>query len=238
MINNFDRTLFLITARGGSKGLPGKNIKKLNGTPLINYTIDVARQLVRDHQICLSTDSDEIINVAKDFKLEVPFKRPNYLATDTAGTYEVIIHALEFYKLIDINFDSIVLLQPTSPLRTVDDINNAFSLFNNSIDMVASVNKCKSNPFYNLFQEDDDGYIYKSQKEIFIRRQDAPNYFEYNGAIYIINVKSLENSDLDEFKKVKKYLMNPLNSVDIDTTEDWEWAEYLIKQRNSLPRHS
>ena len=229
MTNTLKDSLFLITARGGSKGIPGKNIKKLDGKPLLCYTVDVARALVPDEQICLSTDDDDIISVAENIGLPVLFKRPADLALDNSGSYGVILHALNFYKALNKNFKNLILLQPTSPFRTPEDVKKAIDLFNYEIDMVVSVNVCRKNPYYNLFEENDKGFIIKSQKEKYNRRQDAPSYYVYNGAIYVINVKSLFNSDLEQFKKVKKYVMDPLNSVDIDTIEDWEWAEYLKK---------
>ena len=232
MTNTLKDSLFLITARGGSKGIPGKNIKLLNGKPLLNYTIDVARALVQDEQICLSTDDEDIISVAEKIGLPVLFKRPTELALDNSGSYGVILHAINFYKGLNKNYKNVILLQPTSPLRTDEDVKKAIEMFNYDIDMVVSVNVCRKNPYYNLFEENDKGFIIKSQKESYSRRQDATTYYEYNGAIYVINVKSLFNSDLVHFTKNKKYVMDPLNSVDIDTIEDWEWAEYLIKKKN------
>lgn len=226
-------SLFLITARGGSKGIPGKNIKFLNGKPLLKYTIDVARALVPDEQICLSSDDEDIISVAENIGLPVLFKRPAELALDNSGSYGVILHALNFYKGLNKNYNNVILLQPTSPLRTEEDVKKAIEMFNYDIDMVVSVNICRKNPYYNLFEENKEGFIIKSQKENYNRRQDAPTNYEYNGAIYVINVKSLFYSDIEHFTKVKKYVMNPFNSVDIDTLEDWEWAEYLIKKNNS-----
>ena len=112
------KLLYLIPARGGSKGIPRKNIKELSGKPLIAYSIDVARQLTDDCNICISTDDDEIMQVVTSYGLTVPFKRPDFLATDSVGTYEVILHAIDFYENLGVNYDAVVLLQPTSPLRT------------------------------------------------------------------------------------------------------------------------
>ena len=110
-------TLFIITARGGSKGIPGKNIKPLNGKPLLYYSIDIARHFVKDNLICLSTDSDEIIKSANAYGLNVPFVRPNELSGDEAGTYEVLLHAIGHCESNGIKFSKVVLLQPTSPFR-------------------------------------------------------------------------------------------------------------------------
>ena len=105
------KSLFLITARGGSKGIPHKNIKPLAGKPLICYAIDVARQFVEDMDICVSTDGDDIIEVVEKYGLKVPFKRPAELASDTAGSYEVIRHAVQFYEQKGVLYDTVVLLQ-------------------------------------------------------------------------------------------------------------------------------
>jgi N-acylneuraminate cytidylyltransferase len=156
------KTLFLITARGGSKGILRKNIKQLGGKPLIAYSIDIARKFVSDEFICVSTDSDEIINVVENYGLKVPFKRPDELAKDVSGSYEVILHAFNWYKNNGITFKSIVLLQPTSPFRTKKNVEDALDLFSsNDLDMVVSVLKSKANPYYNLFEEDENGYLAK-----------------------------------------------------------------------------
>lgn len=231
MKNIFEETLFLITARGGSKGIPGKNIKPLCGKPLIYYTIDVARELVPDHQICLSTDSEEIIESAKAYNLLVPFKRPDELASDTSGSHEVIIHALNFYQINNRNFKNIILLQPTSPFRTSLQIKEAFNLFSHELDMVVSVMESDTNPYYNLFEEDEGSYLKKSKEGNYIRRQDCPKVYQYNGAIYIINSRSISGTPLHRLKKVKKYVMDSWSSVDIDSIEDWLWAQYLLEKK-------
>ena len=121
------KILFVIPARGGSKGIPGKNIKPMGGIPLICRSIDIARKFVDDKDICVTTDSDEIIDVVRKHGMEVPFKRPNYLATDTASSYDVLIHALNFYKDKGIEYEWMVLLQPTTPFRKEEDILDALN---------------------------------------------------------------------------------------------------------------
>ena len=121
--------LVIIPARGGSKGIPHKNIKPLNGKPLICYSIDVARQFTSDQNICVSTDDDKIIDVVEQYGLQVPFKRPAELATDTASSNDVLLHVLNFYEQQGKTFDVIILLQPTSPFREVGFLKEAMSLF-------------------------------------------------------------------------------------------------------------
>ena len=222
--------LVVIPARGGSKGVPGKNIKLLNGKPLINYTIEAAQKVFDDAIICVTTDSQEIKQVVENTTgLKVPFLRPDNLATDNAGTYEVLLHAVDFYERQGYVADTLILLQPTSPFRTDKHIEEAIALFSEDIDMVVSVKETKSNPYYVLFEENQDGFLSKSKESNFTRRQDCPAVWEFNGAMYIINVKSLKNARLDSFQKTIKYVMSEMDSVDIDTMFDWQLCEVLIK---------
>lgn len=222
--------LYLITARGGSKGIPGKNIKPLAGKPLIHYSIDVARQLSSDDFICVSTDDPQIINTVESYGLKVPFSRPAELSTDTSGSYEVILHALNYYEEKGFNFDCIVLLQPTSPFRNSAHIREALQLFNRELDMVVSVKETVSNPFYNLFKEGFDGFLQPWVASEATRRQDVEKLYEYNGSIYIFNAGSLKKQNISQFKKVKKYEMDALHSIDIDEPLDWEFCEFLIEK--------
>jgi len=227
MIDN--TILYLIPARGGSKGIPGKNIKPLAGKPLIYYSIDVARQLTTDDNICVSTDSEEIKNAVEDHNLHVPFIRPAELATDQSGTYEVLLHAINFYKEKGKDYKTLVLLQPTSPFRTSQQVKAARDLFNEELDMVVSVTESKNNPYYNLFEEDHNGFLHKSKDGSFTRRQDCPHVYAYNGAIYVINVASLLQKPTHQFTKIKKYIMDEHSSIDLDTPNDWTLAEILIE---------
>lgn len=223
--------LVVIPARGGSKGIPRKNIKPLDGKPLIYYAIDTARAVVPDEDICVSTDDDEIIQVVEDYGLKVPFKRPAELATDTAGTYEVLLHALDFYEKQGRHYDALILLQNTSPFRTAEHVKGAMKLYNANVDMVVSVKECAANPYYCVFEENDEGYLHvcKGDGNIY-RRQDAPKVYEYNGAIYIINTDSLKKQHMHQFSKRIKYVMDDRSSFDLDTMNDWLIAESIKKE--------
>lgn len=224
------KPLVVIPARGGSKGLPGKNIKKLMGKPLIHYTIEAARALFRDEQIIVSTDDLDIKSCAEQTGLNVPFIRPAELATDTASTVEVLLHALKVSEDNQYEPDTLILLQPTSPLRNAQHIKEAMNLFTETIDMVVSVKETESNPYYVLFEENENGLLKKSKAGNFTRRQDCPKVWEYNGAIYIINIKSLKQKRNINFEKVVKYEMKREHSIDIDTEVDWLITEvYLSK---------
>lgn len=226
------KSLVIIPARGGSKGIPHKNIKEFNGKPLIHYAIDCARGIVDDSDICVTTDDDEIIRTVEAYGLKVPFKRPDYLATDTCGTYEVLLHALHHFEKIGAKYDNIILLQCTSPFRNAQHVRDALDLYDDDCDMVVSVTEAKANPYYNCFEESEDGYlkVSKGTGEIH-RRQDCPMAWEYNGAVYVINPESLKRKTLSKFKKVRKYEMDALHSIDLDTPLDWKIAE-LIASKN------
>lgn len=226
------KELIVIPARKGSKGIPGKNIKLLNGKPLILYTIELARKLFKDNQICVSTDSEEIKQIVEDAGLEVPFLRPDNLSTDFASTESVLHHALDWYEKNRYKPESIILLQPTSPFRKSEHIIESLGMFSDELDMVISVQEAKSNPYYVHFEEGDNGYLSKLKNESFKRRQDCPKVWEINGSIYIINARKLKSSKISSFKKNKKYVMkNPFYSIDIDDSFDWLIAKTIIDNK-------
>lgn len=225
------KILYLIPARGGSKGIKNKNIKELNGKPLIYYTIDFARFFSNDEFICLSTDSEKIIECAKKNKLLVKFKRPSELATDSASTYEVIIHALNYYKSIGFDFDLVVLLQPTSPFRKASDLKRMIATWDSSYDMYVSVRESQDSPHFNLYAENKNGLLHRLNDLGVTRRQDSPKVYALNGSIYIYNVKSILDKKLSELKNIKKFVIkDPIYSIDIDNQFDWEIAEYFSKK--------
>lgn len=226
------KILVIIPARGGSKGIPHKNIKPLDGKPLIHYTIDEAREIVGDEDICVSTDDPEIIKCVENYGLKVPFVRPEELATDTAGTYEVLLHALNFYEKQGRHYDIVLLLQNTSPFRKAEHIKEALKLYNDGVDMVVSVKECPANPYYCVFEENEEGFLHvcKGDGNIF-RRQDAPKVYEFNGAIYIMNADKLKTTHMHKMRKRVKYVMDDLSSYDLDTMWDWELAESIINKR-------
>jgi N-acylneuraminate cytidylyltransferase len=228
------KDLFLIPARGGSKGIAGKNIKPLDGRPLIHYTLDAACAVASPENICVSTDSDEIIQVVREYGLGVPFKRPDYLATDAAGSYEVILHAIDFYEQSGKHYDRVILLQPTSPFRTGIHIREAISLYQPGLDMVASVKITHANPYFTLFEENNEGFLDRSKTGTFTRRQDCPTVYEYNGAIYLMNVQSLKRGPHGNFLRIKKYVMTEEDSLDIDTNLDWIIAEAILSKRSAI----
>lgn len=222
------KTLVLIPARGGSKGIPGKNIKEFAGLPLICHSIRVAKELFAAEDICVSTDSEKIANCARAEGLEVPFMRPAELASDTAGSREVILHALDFYKSRGVDYDSVLLLQPTSPLRNVGDVRKCLEVYTDDVDMVVTVKESGSNPYYNCFETTADGYLHISKGDgLYTRRQDAPKAWEFNGAVYVINAESLRRMPMGLFPRRVPVEMPIERSLDLDTPLDWIIAEQM-----------
>lgn len=225
------KILFVIPARGGSKGIPGKNIKPMGGVPLICRSIDIARKFVDDNDICVTTDSDEIIDVVKKHGMEVPFKRPDYLATDTASSYDVLIHALDFYKEKGIEYDWMVLLQPTTPFRKKEDLRQMLEMMTDDLDMVVSVKQAETNPYYNCYAVNEQGYLQKFIKTQFPsygRQAARPAIYEKNGSIYVIKVSSLRKQKINDFEKVHLYKMDKVYSIDLDEPLDWIFAEAVL----------
>lgn len=224
------KPLIIIPARGGSKGVPGKNIKLLNGKPLIQYTIEAALEVTDRENIVVSTDCAKIKIVAENLGINVPSLRPKELASDTAGTYEVLLYELAQLEKKDKNYAYLILLQATSPFRTGQQIREALEIFNEDLEMVVSVKATKANPYFTLKEEDENGYLVPSKKTTSNRRQDVPKVWELNGAIYIINTKTLKKMPLVNFTKVGKYVMDEITSLDIDTEMDWKISESLFNE--------
>ncbi|NEV92734.1 acylneuraminate cytidylyltransferase family protein [Psychroflexus sp. YR1-1] len=226
--------LVVIPARGGSKGVPRKNIKLLGGKPLIHWTIEVAREIFPDEVICVSTDDEEIQSVVEQTGLKIPFLRPEELATDIASSYEVLLHAVFFYEKRGYYPDTLILLQPTSPFRSAKQIKEAIDLYVRGVEMIVSVKETKANPYYVLREEDENGFLVKSKESDAIRRQDVPKVWELNGAIYVINIKALKSKSISDFTKVKKYVMDEVSSHDIDTMLDWKIAKTIQQSINGV----
>jgi N-acylneuraminate cytidylyltransferase len=221
--------LYLITARAGSKGLPGKNVKLMGDKPLVAYSIEFAQTNMKiDDVLCVSSNDQEVLMIAEKMGVDIPFKRPEELASDTASSYDVILHALTFYEDKGYSFDAILLLQPTSPFRNQNDFNKLIASFDEDTDMVVSVRESKENPYFNLFEENAEGYLKRSKESNFERRQDCPQVFIFNGSMYLINTKSVKQARLGEFTKIKKIIMPDERSIDIDTMADWVLAEFYL----------
>lgn len=228
--------LVTICARGGSKGVKNKNIRKLMGKPLIAYTIEQALTWGRASEVVVSTDSDEIADVAKKYGALVPFIRPKELATDTADKLAVIRHALlESEKIYNANFDIVIDLDVTSPIRSVEDIENCYNLFQDKRPKVLfSVVHAHKNPYFNMVEVDSNGYAHLSKLLTgnIHRRQDAPIVYSMNASIYIYDSAFLrDEKNTSIFTNSSTiYEMGDLSGVDIDREVDFKFVEFLVKE--------
>ncbi|OZV13447.1 CMP-N-acetlyneuraminic acid synthetase [Tissierella sp. P1] len=230
MYNN-KKFLAIIPARSGSKGLKDKNIKELNGKPMIAHTIEAAIESDIFNEVVVSTDSQTYGDIAKKFGATVPFMRPDYLSNDTATSIDTIVHTIEELSKIRKEYDYFMLLQPTSPLRTKEDIINSIQLlFEKDANSVISVCEAEHSPLYmNTLAENlsMDGFLLKGIKT---RRQELDKYYRINGAIYMCKVDYFLK--YNDFYKEKSYayVMDKKASVDIDDEIDFFIAESLMKQ--------
>lgn len=220
------RVAALITARGGSKGLPGKNIRLLGGKPLIAHSIDVAIQSSMVDTVYLSTDSEEIADVARACNCEVPFLRAADLASDDSTSIDVVCDALERLPPHDIW----LLLQPTSPLRTVEDLDGVVAMMKaTGADSCVSVTEAQDHPWL-TFAIGDDGAIIRFCKDVAaraVRRQDLPTAYVLNGAIYAFRPDWLRQGRTFVDARSLAWVMPAERSVDIDDLRDFERAEAL-----------
>lgn len=236
------RYLYLIPARGGSKGIPGKNIKPLAGIPLIGHTIRQALSVADSADIVVSTDDPAIAEVALREGASVPFMRDPALATDTASSRAVMIDAIDRLNAMGHDYDTIVLLQPTSPMRTASDIRNALVAYEQSLEredgeraqMAVTVCEARTNPYYSAFETDAGGFLHISKGDgRYTRRQDAPKVWEFNGAVYVIDVEALRRDEISRLERIIPVEMPAQRSIDLDTPADWLRAEAAMAELNS-----
>ncbi|SEG51573.1 cytidylyltransferase domain-containing protein [Flavobacterium urumqiense] len=231
------RILGIIAARGGSKGVPGKNIKLLNGKPLLQYTSEIALESQYLTAVILSSDDNEIITVAKSLGIQVPFLRPEELAQDTTPTIDVIIHALQWYENQAVFFDAVCLLQVTSPFRTVAFLDRAIEKFISSgCDSLISVQKVphEYNPHW-TFELNPEGNlkIATGEDQIISRRQELPVTYHRDGSIYIMKTEVLLQQHSLYGKSISFIESAPEFYVNIDTLADWKKAEQMIKNNQN-----
>ena len=171
--------------------------------------------------------------IKNDDEIEI-INRPNNLAFDSTSMQDVIDHVIKFYGDRNVFFNSIVLLQPTSPIRKISDFKKIKKEFNTKVDMVVSVKKAKENPYYLLYEENDKGFLEKSKPLTVSRRQDAPVVYCLNGSFFMINIASLKNKLIDNFSKIVKVEMPSERSIDLDDKVDWDFLNFLILNKKLL----
>jgi len=229
--------LCTICARGGSKGVKNKNIKLLHSKPLIAYTIEQAQESGLFEHIVISTDSDEIATVAMRYGAEVFFKRNVEMASDNAGKLEVIRDAFErSEEYYGKQFDYLIDLDATAPLRSVSDITKSFAQFlNDDNDNLITAMPSRRSPYFNLIEVDASGKVALSKKlnSGIVRRQDAPKSYDMNASIYIWKRDIILNENTLFLKKTGLYIMPEERSIDIDTELDFEFVEFLMRKNNA-----
>ncbi len=229
------KILGLIPARGGSKGIPKKNIKLLAGKPLIAWTIEQALNSKYLDKVLVSTDDKEIAEISKKYKAEVPFLRPKELAADEAKSIDVIIHALDFLKAQGLNYDYLMLLEPTSPLRETQDIDRTIEILSNNkrAKAIVSVAKLEStHPEFNVIIDKSTGCIRKMDGTAdfrALRRQELQDVFFFEGTIYLSEVDTLLAKRTFYHEKTLPYIVPRWKSLEIDEMCDLVCAEALLK---------
>ena len=224
--------IITICARGGSTGVPGKNIRDLCGKPLIGWTIEQAFASKITDQIFVSTDSEDIAQTARRFGAQVPFLRPAELATATAGKLPVVQHLVDWVEARHGAITAVVDLDPTSPLRDVADIQTCFSMLDASTDAVITGYEADKNPYFNMVERKANGFYERvclPGQEV-LGRQSAPKVFAMNASIYVWHRASLSSSLWDS-PRIKLHVMPRERSIDIDHDIDFDLVTLLMKNK-------
>jgi CMP-N-acetylneuraminic acid synthetase len=229
------KSVALICARGGSKGLPGKNIKLLNGKPLIAWAIEQALAVTRISRVIVSTDSEEIAAIARSWGAQVPFIRPPELAGDDSPEWLVWQHALGYLRDIEGGMPDVMVVVPTTaPLRISTDIDNCLDVFERSgSDMVITVTDAHRSPYFNMVRQNSDGtvgLVIPSEKNI-SRRQDAPPVFDITTVAYVARPDFILSKSAIFEGEVSSVHIPPERAIDIDTLLDFRFAEMMFAER-------
>ncbi len=231
--------LVTICARGGSKGIPGKNIKLINGKPLINYSLAVAEELSKkyDLDVFLSTDSDEIKSVVKASafsKVNTEYVRPDFLANDTAGKLDAIVDVYQFAENANgVNYDFVIDLDVTSPLRTAEDLAASVELlFNNHEALnLFSVSPANRNPYFNMVEEKENGFYELCKNGQFLTRQSAPRVFDLNASFYVFKRDFFRENHKTVITDRSLVYEVPHLCFDLDHTIDFEFMSFLLENK-------
>ena len=222
------------------RGVPRKNIRDLGGVPLIVYSIQVALECPLINRVVVSTDDEEIASVARQYGAEVPFMRPSELAGDRSSEHDAWKHAITtFEKIYQEKIDVFVSLPPTSPLRSVTDVENCIREYaETQADMVITVKEATRSPYFNMVRSDDDGFSHlvnlTPNGMRYIRRQDVPVVYDMTTVAYVSSPDFILNSDSIFSGKVRSVLVSDERAIDIDTMLDFKFAEFLITQKEDL----
>ena len=224
------KCIAIIPARSGSKGLKDKNIRELNGKPLLGYSVEAALKSHMFDTVMVSTDSERYGEVARKCGAEVPFLRSKYTSSDSASSWDAVKEVIANYQKMGKEFDVLALLQPTSPLRSANDITEAFKVFEEkNAKAVISVCEVEHSPLWcNTLQEDNSMINFAKTSKPNGNRQMLDTYYRLNGAIYMLKTSVLNNIDRLYADECYAYIMSRKSSVDIDNIDDFEYAEYLL----------
>lgn len=225
------KNIAIIPARSGSKGVTNKNIKKLCGKPLMAYTIEAAKHSGCFDEIMVSTDSEDYAEIARKYGASVPFLRSERTASDTASSWDMVEEVLSMYKERGEQFDTFCLLQPTSPLRTADDIKSAYQLFREQATFaVVSVCEAEHSPLWCGNLPDSHEFIGFLREENMKQRQAGKKFYRLNGALYIVDIEKFREDHFLYKEGSFAYVMSQERSVDIDTDIDFLLAELLMQK--------
>ncbi|MGE5628576.1 MAG: cytidylyltransferase domain-containing protein [Solirubrobacterales bacterium] len=230
------KVLALIPARGGSKGIPRKNIKEINGEPLISYSISEAKKSKYLQRILVSTEDKEIAYISSKYGAEVPFLRPKELAMDQTPGMDPVVHCINWLKENEGYVpDYVCLLQCTSPFRTVDHIDEAIKLLmDKKGDSIVSVCESEISPYWMKKVENGILKDFITEGPFYARRQDAPDIYRLNGAIYITRTDLLLKNKSWYTENTLAYIMDERSSIDIDNMIDFKFAEFLMKEKDHV----
>jgi len=225
--------LITLCARGGSKGIPGKNIRHINGAPLIFYSINHAKKFTSlfSADITLSTDSVEIKSVASRYGIQTPYTRPAHLSSDTAGKVETIYDILVYEeKVRGIRYDFILDLDVSSPLRSIIDLVDAFDIIRGDPDALNlfSVNLANRNPYFNMVEQKENGYFSLIKKSNFLTRQSAPPVYDMNASFYFFKRTFFDIQNPTTISERSLIYIMPHICFDLDHPIDFEFMEYLL----------
>ena len=224
------RNVAIITARSGSKGLKDKNIKSMNGKPLLAYSINAAKESGLFEEIMVSTDSQKYADIAVEYGASVPFLRSAENSSDNASSWDTVLEVLGKYKEMGREFDTICLLQPTSPLRTGEDIIGAYKLLQKkNVNAVTSVCEVDHSPLWTMTLDEDMMLTEFRKRKTDAPRQKLDTYYRINSAIYIRQIQYTDDIIVLEDDRERAYIMDKRKSVDIDGQLDFELAECLLK---------
>lgn len=226
------RIICVIPARGGSKGLPRKNVLQICGKPLIAFTIEQALSSSYPDTVIVSTEDEEIAEISRSCGAEVPFMRPIELAQDDTPITEVLLHSLSWYENKEQSFDIVVMLHVTSPLRTVEDIDNCIiKLVEENAENVFSVTPSYRNPYFNMI-EISGGKVVQVKTGSFPSRQSAPEVYDLNASVYVWWKDVLVKKPAVYFENSRVYIMPRERSVDIDDEIDFELVKLLMEKKH------